>query len=98
MDREAEKDELEKRRKESDEARKARMQKWLGLKQKLKLSKEKDCNLIGLELEQVCSGAREKGDSSCTVRIPAEYPGNQNENMMHSGGNTIFTGERGLGV
>ena len=78
-----------------------RMKKWLGLKrQKLRLSREKDTNLKGLELEQVCSSARERGDSSCTVRIPAEHPGNQNQNeiMMQGGGNTIFTGERGLGV
>ena len=96
MERDAEKAELERKRRESDEARKVRMKKWLSQKQRL--SREKESNQKRLELGQVCPSAREGGDSSCTVRIPAEHPENKNQNLLQGGGNPTIMGEGGLGV
>ena len=96
MERDAEKAELERGEREKDDARKARMKKWLSQKQRLIV--EKDTRQKRLELGQVCPRAREGGDSPSTVRIPAEHPVNKNQYLMQGEGNTVVMGERGLGV
>ena len=96
MERDAEKAELERGEREKDDARKVRMKKWLSQKQRLIV--EKDTRQKRLELGQVCPRASEGGDSSYTVRIPAEHPENENQHLMQGEGNPVVMGERGMGV